>query len=63
MDACAPSLYRPFALSASGLCPEAQRPQLRPSLLCGAQFTSVAGFRVDSPWISPQTATVWTGHG
>jgi hypothetical protein len=43
--------------------PEAQRPPSSGPPFYGAQFTSVARFRVDSPWISPKTTNVWVGHG
>ena len=58
-------LWLSFVTSLRAKCvrtvPEAQRPPTQPPL-CGPQFTSVAGFRVDSPWVWPKTANVWTGH-
>ena len=62
MAACA-RLSRPFALARLDSAPSHNGPRLRPPPWCGTQFTAGAGFRVDSPWISPQTANVWTGHG
>ena len=64
MTACARRFPHPFALGAYRLSLSHDGPQLRttPSL-CGAQFTAAAGLRVDSPWISPKTANVWTAHG
>ncbi len=51
MTACAP-LYRPFASAPTDLPRGVTATHFSPSF-CGAEFTSVAGLRVDSPWISP----------
>jgi hypothetical protein len=59
-------LQRPFALSAYGRSPrpnglQAQPPP--PPPFCGAQFTSVAGLRVDSPWTAAQSCEGPSGTG
>lgn len=56
------SFLTSYALRVYELSPKHNGPKLSPPL-CSAQFTSVARFRVDSPWISPKTANMWAGHG
>jgi hypothetical protein len=55
-------LQRPFALSAYGRSSRPNGLQLSPPF-CGAQFTSVAGLRVDSPWTAAQSCEGPSGTG